>query len=323
MNEPHGPPASSTPPAISSTELTFECEDGYILHGHLWTQSDAQSAGTVIINPATGVLARYYHHLARFLAEHGYAVITYDYRGIGASRPPRLKGSGIRWRDWGEYDFDAVLRWARRRDASRPLSVIGHSIGGFLPGFAAAAPEIDQMLTVGAQYAYYKDYAPAKRRQLILKWHIAMPLLTWASGYFPGRRLGWLEDLPAGVAAEWSFRRAAMETNYPANERPALLASFAAVRAPILAVATTDDDFATPSALRRTLDYYRSSDRSIVILKPTDLGHASIGHFGLFHARHRDDFWQALLTWLQHGTNPWPEAVIHRASPETVIPLTR
>ena len=316
-------PLLSTPASVSSTEIAVECRDGYVLHGHLWTQDDARPGSTVIINPATGVLARYYHHLARFLVEHGFTVITYDYRGIGASRPPRLKGSAIRWRDWGEYDFDAIVRWARKRDAAHPLLVIGHSIGGFLPGFAAAAPEIDRMLTVGAQYAYYRDYAPARRTQLVLKWHIAMPLLTWASGYFPGRRLGWLEDLPAGVAAEWSFRRAAMETNYPRRERAGLLARFAAVRAPILAVATTDDDFATPSALRRTLDYYRCSDRSIVVLKPADLGHASIGHFGLFHARHRDDFWQALLVWLRQGTNPWPTAVIHHAAAQTGDPLTR
>src|ERR1700733_12310999 len=151
-------------PAAGATEIAISCRDGYRLHGHFWPSGAGPGSGTVIVNPATGVRADYYHFYARFLAESGFDAITYDYRGIGASRPPRLKGSGIRWRDWGEYDFDAVVRWARKRDASHPLQVIGHSIGGFLPGFAAAAPEIDRMLTVGAQYAYYRDYAPAKRR---------------------------------------------------------------------------------------------------------------------------------------------------------------
>jgi hypothetical protein len=31
-----------------------------------------------------------------------------------------------------------------------------------------------------------------------------MPLLTRVFGYFPGKRLGWLEDTPAGVVHDWS-----------------------------------------------------------------------------------------------------------------------
>jgi hypothetical protein len=53
------------------------------------------------------------------------------------------------------------------------------------------------MLTVGAQYAYWRDYAVRRRAQLLLKWHVIMPALTTLCGYFPGRRLGWLEDRPA------------------------------------------------------------------------------------------------------------------------------
>lgn len=35
--------------------------------------------------------------------------------------------------------------------------------------------------------------------QMLAKWHAIMPLLTRVRGYFPGKRLGWLEDAPAGV----------------------------------------------------------------------------------------------------------------------------
>jgi predicted alpha/beta hydrolase len=119
------------------------------------------------------VLARYYHYYARFLAEEGFAVITYDYRGIGASRPASLRGSRLRWRDWGELDFDAVVTWARTRDSNGLLAVVGHSIGGFLPGSAPAAIHVDRFLTIGAQYAYWRDYAASKRAGLVWKWHVA------------------------------------------------------------------------------------------------------------------------------------------------------
>ena len=287
--------------------LDIVCADGVALGGHLWPAAGTP-LGTVIINPATGVLARYYHRYAAYLAGHAFTVLTYDYRGIGLSRPPRLRGCGIRWRDWGELDFEAVVGVARARDPHRPLAVVGHSIGGFLIGFAPGAVHIDRVLTVGAQYAYWRDYAAAHRRRLALRWHVVMPALTRAFGYFPGKRLGWLEDLPAGVADEWSRRRARMEASYSASERATILARFAAVRAPILAVAMTDDEYATEPALRRTLAYYHGSERHLAILPPDALDSARVGHFSLFHDRHAAKFWPQTLRWLRAGENPWPDA---------------
>lgn len=289
---------------VIAEPVSISCRDEYRLAGHLWCTAD-RPKGVVIVNPATGVLARYYHRYARFLASEGFAVLTYDYRGIGGSRPARLGGCGIAWRDWGALDFDAAVTWVGGRFAHAP-AVVGHSIGGFLPGFAASSAIVARMLTVGAQYAYWPDYAAGRRARLLLKWHVATPALTAACGYFPGKRLGWLEDLPAGVAYEWSFRRARFEDSYPAAEREAILARFAALRAPILAVGVADDEFGTPDAIRRGLSYFINSERTQVELRPRDLGFASVGHFGLFHARHRDGFWRASLAWLRDGSNPWP-----------------
>src|SRR5690606_34288923 len=108
----------------------------------------------VIINAATGVLARYYHRYAQFLAQQGFNVLTYDYRGIGESRPEHLKRCTYRWREWGEFDFSAALRVLQDRN-DLPIHVVGHSIGGILPGLASNAAGIDRMLTIGAQYAWW------------------------------------------------------------------------------------------------------------------------------------------------------------------------
>ncbi len=257
-----------------------------------------------------GVPARYYHRYARFLASYGFDVLTYDYRGIGASRPDRLERCGYRWRDWGELDFDAAIRFARERRTSGPLIVVGHSVGGFLPGLAEAAPLIDRMLTVGAQYAWWGDYAPRQRLALFLKWHLAMPATTAFCGYFPGRRLGWLEDLPAGVANEWSFRGPRFERSHPRDERQAVLKRMAAVTAPILAVVISDDELGTLPAIRRTLGYYTHALRTAVLIKPTDYGRQAIGHFNLFHDSHAAGFWTDTLQWLTDGRNPWPGHVV-------------
>ncbi|MBB6356415.1 alpha/beta fold hydrolase [Aminobacter aganoensis] len=295
---------------VEPKSVEIVCDDGVALRGHVWPRPGGTGLGTVVVNPATGVLARYYHRYAAFLAGHGFDVLTYDYRGIGASRPVDLRRCGHRWRDWGELDFDAVLRFAGARDSGAPIMVVGHSIGGFLPGLAESAPAIARMLTIGAQYAWWRDYAADRRLRLLLKWHVAMPALTALLGYFPGKRLGWLEDLPAGVANEWSFRRARMEQSHPEDERSAVLRRLAAVSAPILAVGVCDDELGTPQAIRRALAYYSGANATQILLSPDDFDRREIGHFGLFHSAHAADFWLDTLLWLRDGINPWPGKVL-------------
>lgn len=281
------------------------CGDAIPLRGHWWSPR-SKAGGIVVINPATGVAARYYHRYAAFLADHGFEVLTYDYRGIGLSRPERLSGSGFDWTQWGERDVEAALTFATNRSRRESVTVVGHSIGGVLPGYAASASAIDRMLTVGAQYAYWPDYKAGYRLGLFLKWHLAMPLLTALFGYFPGRRLGWLEDLPAGVAYEWGFRGKRLEAHLDPARRERLLSSFAAVTAPILAISTSDDPFATAEAVSRGLDYYSGAEPQKVMLEPQDLGQEQVGHFDLFHDRHAGGFWLDTLLWLRDGINPWP-----------------
>lgn len=281
------------------------CGDAIPLCGHWWSPR-SKAGGIVVINPATGVAARYYHRYAAFLADHGFEVLTYDYRGIGLSRPERLSGSGFDWTQWGERDVDAALAFAMNRSGREGVTVVGHSIGGVLPGYAARAFALDRMLTVGAQYAYWPDYKAGDRLPLFLKWHLAMPLLTVLFGYFPGRRMGWLEDLPAGVAYEWGFRGKRLEARLDPEARERLLSSFAAVTAPILAISTSDDPFATAEAVSRGLDYYSGAERQKVMLEPQDLGQEQVGHFDLFHDRHAGGFWLDTLLWLRDGINPWP-----------------
>ena len=83
--------------------VAIDCADGVRLGGHLWTAAQPGRHGTLIVNAATGVAAGYYHAYAGFLASHGFDVLTWDYRGIGLSRPASLRRLNHRWRDWGEW----------------------------------------------------------------------------------------------------------------------------------------------------------------------------------------------------------------------------
>jgi predicted alpha/beta hydrolase len=289
------------------TELT--AADGVRLTGHWWRYPEGGPAGTVILNPATGVHARYYHRYAAFLAANDFCVLTYDYRGIGLSRPESLHGSTFTWRQWGELDFDAALRHALQEDETGRVLVVGHSIGGFLPGYSPAVGRVSSMLSVGGQYGYWGDYRLNRRLLLFLKWHVAMPAITFAVGHFPGKRLGWLEDLPKGVAYGWGLQQGRAEQGLSQEAAEVMRDRFATATGPILSVTMSDDEIATQKAVNRAMRYYRRSPVTKVMLRPQDLGLERVGHFDLFHARHQDGFWRESLAFLREGRNPWEDRV--------------
>ena len=283
--------------------------DGYMLQGSMWTHPDgaARCRPVVIVNPATSVRCRYYAPFAAYLHARGFTVILYDYRGIGESRPPELRRLNAGWLEWGRLDFEAILQYAVRNFAGCPIHVVAHSVGGFLIGLAPSNHLISRVFTMGAQFAYWRDYARSKRLLMLLKWHGVMPLLSALCGYFPGRRLGWLEDTPRGVVREWTARHARFEDAYcdlSAAQRQALVEGFAALRGATLALSVSDDEFGTVAAIRRLLGYFRHSPQVHLHLTPAMLGCAEIGHFGFFQRRFASTLWPIALSWLEDGRLP-------------------
>lgn len=183
----------------------------------------------------------------------------------------------------------------------------GSHFGGFGVGLAANGRRINRLLTVGAQHAYWRDYRPGQRLRLWWRWHALMPALACWNGYFPGKHLGWLEDLPQGVAMDWARGRKDFTARRAGPLRQQIQAHQASFTAPTLAVAATDDPFATDVAVARALSYYPNSPATIVLLKPQDFDRAEIGHFSLFHSSFRHTFWPGTLQWLREGVNPWPQ----------------
>jgi predicted alpha/beta hydrolase len=306
---------------VEPEPVVFEAEDGFAIKGFVWRRraaGDAYGQGggrasrrpVVIINAATSVRCRYYFRFAGYLAEHGFDVMLYDYRGIGESRPARLAGFSATWLDWGRLDFEAVLRFAQRAFAGQPIDVVAHSIGGFVLGLAPSNAAIRRVFTMGAQYAYWRDYAAQARLAMLLKWHLAMPALAALFGYVPAARLGWMEDTPYGVALSWSRSRARFEDTYrraplalAEDKCTRLVQQFAHVRAPLLAVSVTDDPFGTVPAIERLLGYFSgSAARTHLRIAPADAGADAIGHFAFFHPRFETTLWPIALRWLETGT---------------------
>lgn len=300
---------ATAPGSARGLPVAFRAADGYTLRGHVWAHGTGVRP-VVIVNPATSVLSRYYARFAAWLHAAGMDVLTYDYRGIGGSRPPRLRGFEAGWIDWGRLDFEAALEYAAGRFPGQPLQVVGHSVGGFVIGMAASAHRLSRIVTVGAQHAYWRDYAARRRLGMLLRWHVAMPALTALLGYFPGRRLGWLEDTPRGVVRDWTASCARYDDIWrrgrhalPESELAELRARFAAVTAPMLALSVDDDPFGTVAAVGRLLDCYGGAQRTHLHLDPRAIG-AAVGHFAFFHDRFAPTLWPIALAWLRDGRLP-------------------
>ena len=271
-----------------------------MLGGFEWRQRTPDiTRPVVIINAATSVRCQYYSRFAHYLFSHGLDVMLFDYRGIGASRAGSLRGFAATWSDWGTLDFEALLKRAQREYPGQPIDVVGHSFGGCAAGLAASGAAIRHLVTVGAQFAHWRDYAPAQRWQMLAKWHGVMPLLTRLCGYFPGKRLGWLEDTPAGVVKDWGAFSTRFETLPSARRLTAL--PFSSVTAKTLAISLGDDPFGTVAAIERLLGYFSASPRTHLRIQPHEIDETAIGHFAFFHSRFQGSLWPIALQWLQQG----------------------
>jgi predicted alpha/beta hydrolase len=282
----------------SERSLVIEAEDGFSLAASLFGDGPGP---IVVINSATGVKRQFYRKFAQWLADQGAAVVTYDYRGIGDSGGDQTrKGFRARMRDWALRDAFAVLEWSAREFPGEPICVIGHSFGGQCLGLLKNNGRINRVVLIGAQNGYWGNFPAGRRWRLILLWHVVLPLLTRACGYFPSRRFGLGEDLPAGVALEWA--RWCRQRDYLMGDLgPELPSYFEQLTCPILAYKIADDDYGPGQAVDELLRWYRRASVSIRAVGPEDFGAEAIGHFGAFRERFRDSLWKEIGEWALRG----------------------
>lgn len=295
------------PDNVTTAMIQLSASDGYPLAARIWEPAHStRLVATALINSGAGISFRYYDHFASYLANSGIATLVYDYRGVGRSRPLSLRGFSASVEDWGSKDCAAGLEWLRARFTASHRMVIGHSVGGFVTGFAGNGQMVDKMLLVGAHNGYWHDYDQKYRLRMYVLWHLLMPALARVIGFFPGRALHLLEDLPLDVALEWANRRKPefwWNVKTPEGVRDtkridAAIAHFHAMHARTLAIHFTDDPFATSAATDRILGLYPNCQSQRMLIGPANTDGHPIGHFGFFRSRFRETLWPRVLAWL-------------------------
>jgi predicted alpha/beta hydrolase len=293
---------------IAESSFRFSALDGYGLGGTLFAPGVGLPASTaVLVNCGGGIPATHYARFARFLATNGFPVVTYDYRGIGQSRPARLRGLASGNEDWSEFDCGGAIAELRKRYPAAELVAVAHSFGTFLVGGAPNVSEINRFVFIGAHTGYFGDYLGRYRVPMALLWHGVMPALTRVVGYFPGRALRLGDDMPREVALQWAKRRRPeLHAEHGVDEprTRAWIARHRAVRGQALVIGIADDAFATDKGARRLLSLYPGLRVTRERIAPADVGLKRIGHFGFFRRQGEARLWPRVVAFLRESPEP-------------------
>lgn len=280
----------------ASITFSISARDGYPLAATLFEPTEPPT-GIVVINSAVGVKQTYYIRFARFLAEQGFRVVTYDYRGIGRSAPMRLRGFEARMRDWGQKDLPGVLEWCRKNAGADRIFVVGHSVGGQILGLAPNNDIVRGLVAVCSQHTWWRLWPARKQPGFALLWFVLLPAITRALGYFPSTRFRLGENLPRGVALEWAqWARCPTHTIGAIGEE--VREGYEGFSGSILAFSFADDTFAPRKAVQHLLDVYRAAEKHHRHVSPTDIGRP-IGHFGFFREELREPLWRETAQWMK------------------------
>ena len=145
-------------PLIAQEPVSFPTQDGGVVYA---AQYGAGSHGVVLAHGG-----RYskesWDDQARTLADSGFRVLAFDFRGHGKSRGPTTKPAEGR-----RFDVLAAVDFLRRAGATR-ISVIGASMGGDYAAEAAEARPgvIDRMILIAA--GAYTPLTRMKGRKLFI-----------------------------------------------------------------------------------------------------------------------------------------------------------
>jgi len=279
--------------------IEIATDDGYRLTARLFPVA-GERRGVALVVPAMAVTQDYYEPFATWLAGQGWEVLTFDLRGIGASRPATLQGFPCDILLWARQDCAAALAQARGRAADQPVVWIGHSLGGQILAMTPGSETLAAAVTVACGVGYWRENAWPLRAYAWLLWYAIAPVATALRGYFPGQALRILGDLPAGVMRQWT--RWCRHPEYAVGvEGQAMRDRYRRLTLPLLSLSFTDDEFMSERNVAVLHGFYANASKEMRRIAPADAGRARIGHFGYFRPGSEAALWPSTLAWIERA----------------------
>ncbi|HEX4856038.1 MAG TPA: alpha/beta fold hydrolase [Limnobacter sp.] len=255
---------------------------GQSLAGSFFPAASGSSQQPVLICPATGILQKFYFPFASWLASQGFSVLVFDYRGIGGSLQERhVRHCGARKQDWGLLDMPAALDFLLELTGQGSAILIGHSAGGQLFGLMHNHAKVRGVIAVAASSGHVENIRKDKRTaaRMMLDWFI--PVTSTVLGYVPAKRIGWGENLPAGVGrqwAKWCSRPGYVENDFADSIPKHWYSEF---NSPIVFVHASDDEIATRPNVEDIMRLFPGARKNRIELTPADFGLGKVGHMNV------------------------------------------
>jgi predicted alpha/beta hydrolase len=284
-------------------KIIITAGDGYNLSA-LFGTPVAESVGTIVISPGTGIKKEFYINFANYLIQNGYKILLFDYRGIGRSAPPSLKKSKAFMHEWGTQDMNAVLKYLVEERHLTNIIWLGHSVGGQLIGFSNYNAHIKKVIALSAAFGYW-GYLPFPSKWLIWAlWFFVGPLMVRIYGYGRMSKIGWGEDLPPEMMKEW--RNWCLSKSYfrPLLEVKLKMDKFYDFNCPITAVYLSDDFIANEKTVARMMEFFPNSPTEIIRLPVQEFTNHKVGHTGIFRKRFERTLWPKLVNIIEKVSLP-------------------
>ena len=143
-------------PDLIAHDFISPAAEGYPLSMRLVSAVGPTHA--IMVTAGTGFPKGFYERFARHLAGRGAAVLTYDMRGIGGSRPDDLADMRMSYEDRGRLDMPAALEALIGAAPGLPVVHVGHSVGGHFAGFMPNHAKISRHAFVAVGSGYWRKH---------------------------------------------------------------------------------------------------------------------------------------------------------------------
>lgn len=268
-------------------QVVFDTMDGYSLTGQFYEHQGDAKPYPVLIAPATGITQGFYKNFAKHLSAQGYDVMSFDFRGIGASLHGKLKDSTASIADWGVYDLPAAIDMLLAKTGADRLILIGHSAGAQLLGVAHNHHRVAKLISIAGSTGYVPQLSGRTRLLAPVMFDVIFRLSSLTLGYGATKFIGMGENLPKQVARQWREFCQSGQYIKSAIGKSVRDDYHDQIDCEMVAFYAIDDEIATEANVRDLFALYPRASVSYHRLNPADFGFSDIGHMKLFRSSHQ------------------------------------
>ncbi len=281
----------------SMEKILLKTDDGIELAAHVF-KPEKINHQLLLINSATGVRQYIYFSFAKFFASKGFTVITYDYRGIGLSKPLTMKNFKASMRIWGSSDYRSLTQFVIRNFQDYQKFCLGHSVGALLLGMNKDSAIFDKFLFVGTQNAFIGNLKWRIKIEAFIGFGLIQPIFTELLGYFPAHWFGLGESLPKNCAYDWRT----LILNRKSTDKLLLTTDdySKVLDQKVFVIQAEDDDWLTDKGVRSLLNNtYPQLKPKFRLIETSESEKGDIGHINFFRSYNKN-LWEIILNECKH-----------------------